>query len=224
MSSTLSLSSRVSCRRTSISGLISLMESRALSAFDRPTSDCPWMIWRCRLDSSTVSNSTMPSVPTPAAARYISVGEPSPPAPTASTLAFLSRFCPSIATSGMIRCREYRRTSSTVSDSAGSTRGGSATGCSSRFSGAITTRTIAIPPLFPAGPDGGNAEQYLGSVGARPADELPVDERPAVGDATVQPVRLLHHDRRDPALAGTELVAVAEPVADLVVHHVAPVE
>jgi hypothetical protein len=69
-------------------------------------SDWPWMIWRCRFDSSTVSNSTMPSVPTPAAARYISAGEPRPPAPTHSTLAFFSRFCPAIPTSGMIRWRE----------------------------------------------------------------------------------------------------------------------
>ena len=42
-------------------------------------------------------------VPTPAAARYSSAGEPSPPAPITSTRAFLSRFCPSIPTSGMIR-------------------------------------------------------------------------------------------------------------------------
>ena len=42
--------------------------SRADSAFGRPTSDWPWMIWRCRLDSSTTSKSMMPSVPTPAAA------------------------------------------------------------------------------------------------------------------------------------------------------------
>ena len=52
-------------------GLISTIESRADSAFGRPISDWPWMIWRCRFDSSTVSNSTMPSVPTPAAARYM---------------------------------------------------------------------------------------------------------------------------------------------------------
>ena len=42
-------------------------------------------------------------MPTPAAARYMSAGEPRPPAPTQSTFAFFSRFCPSIATSGMIR-------------------------------------------------------------------------------------------------------------------------
>jgi hypothetical protein len=55
-------------------------------------SETPWMICRWRLLSSTVSKSTMPSVPTPAAARYISAGEPRPPAPTQSTLAFFSRF------------------------------------------------------------------------------------------------------------------------------------
>ena len=99
------MSSRASCTLTVISGLISSTESRADSAFDRPMSRWPWMIWRCRFDSSTTSKSTMPSVPTPAAARYIRAGEPRPPAPTQSTLAFLSRFCPAIATSGMIRCR-----------------------------------------------------------------------------------------------------------------------
>ena len=82
------------------------MVAAADSALGRPMSDWPWMIWRCRLDSSTVSKSTMPSVPTPAAARYISAGEPRPPAPTQSTLAFFSRFCPATPTSGMIRWRE----------------------------------------------------------------------------------------------------------------------
>ena len=66
-------------------------------------SDWPWMTWRCRFDSSTSSNSTIPSVPTPAAARYSSAGLPSPPAPTTSTFAFFSRFCPVMPTSGMIR-------------------------------------------------------------------------------------------------------------------------
>ena len=127
MPKTLSLLSASSWMTTFTYGLISWIESRADSALDRPMSDCPWMIWRCRLDSSTVSNSTMPSVPTPAAARYISAGEPRPPAPTHSTRAFFSRFCPVIATSGMIRCRLYRRTSSTVRPGAGSTSGGSDT-------------------------------------------------------------------------------------------------
>jgi hypothetical protein len=34
------------------SGLISAMLAAADSALDRPMSDCPWMICRCRLDSS----------------------------------------------------------------------------------------------------------------------------------------------------------------------------
>ena len=45
-------------------------------------------------------------VPTPAAARYMALGAPRPPAPMSRTRAFLSRFCPSMATSGMIRWRE----------------------------------------------------------------------------------------------------------------------
>ena len=65
----------------------------------------PWMIWRCRFDSSTVSNSTMPRVPTPAAARYISAGLPRPPAPTQSTFAFFRRFWPAMPTSGMMMWR-----------------------------------------------------------------------------------------------------------------------
>src|SRR5690349_10741677 len=84
------------------------------------------MTWRCRFDSSTTSKSTMPSVPTPAAARYSSAGLPRPPAPMTRTLAFFSRFCPVTPTSGMIRCRLYRATSSLVSSAAGSTSGGSA--------------------------------------------------------------------------------------------------
>src|SRR3954449_2837150 len=80
MSSTLSLSSRVSCRRTSISGLISLIESRALSAFDRPTSDWPWMIWRCRVDSSTAAKSPIPGAAPPGAGvRDWRPGAPPPP-------------------------------------------------------------------------------------------------------------------------------------------------
>ena len=44
------------------------------------------MTWRWRLDTSTVSKSTMPMVPTPAAARYSRPGAPRPPAPMNSTL------------------------------------------------------------------------------------------------------------------------------------------
>ena len=47
------------------------------------------MIWRCRFELSTTSSSMIPSVPTPAAARYNSAGDPSPPAPTTSTRACL---------------------------------------------------------------------------------------------------------------------------------------
>src|SRR6201996_9838877 len=134
MSSALSESSRSWCSTTSTSGLISLMLFRADSALGLSMSETPWMICRCRLDSSTTSKSTMPSVPTPAAARYSSAGEPRPPAPTTSTLAFLSRFCPVMPTSGMMRCREYRFTSSTLSSPAGSTRGGNDTVLSIRWS------------------------------------------------------------------------------------------
>ena len=81
-------------RSTLTSGLISSTESRADSALGRPMSLWPWMIWRCRLDSSTMSNSTMPSVPTPAAARYSSAGEPRPPAPTHEHLGVLQPLLP----------------------------------------------------------------------------------------------------------------------------------
>ena len=69
ISLTLSRSSAVLWMTTFTSGLISRMLSAADSALGRPMSETPWMIWRCRLDSSTVSKSMMPSVPTPAAAR-----------------------------------------------------------------------------------------------------------------------------------------------------------
>src|SRR5665213_2931118 len=48
----------------------------------------------------------------PAAARYIPRGASRPPAPTSRTLAVFSFNCPSMPTSGMIRCRLYRRISS----------------------------------------------------------------------------------------------------------------
>jgi hypothetical protein len=66
---TLSLSSLTSLPATLTYGLVSAIDSLADWALDFPISDCPWMTWRCRLDSSTVSKSTTPSVPTPAAAR-----------------------------------------------------------------------------------------------------------------------------------------------------------
>src|SRR3954447_1892258 len=186
ISRTLSESSRVSCSRTSTRGLISLIESRALSALDRPTSEAPWMIWRCRLDSSTTSNSTMPSVPTPAAARYISTGEPSPPAPTASTLAFFSRFCPSIPTSGMIRCRLYRRTSSIERSAAGSTRGGKDT---------VAPPAVHVsgpgPPVHPA-----QQRATRASSRRRGSGLACRHEQPAAGRGTAP--HPAHRDRRRP--------------------------
>ena len=53
-----------------------------------------WPICRCRLLSSTVSLSTMASVPTPEPARCRAHGHPSPPAPTTSTLLLRRRCCP----------------------------------------------------------------------------------------------------------------------------------
>jgi hypothetical protein len=87
-------------------GFRSSSRAFALSIFGFPTQDVPWMIWRWRFDSSTTSKSTSPSRPTPAAARYSAIGEPSPPAPMHSTLAALSFFCPSIPTFGRMRWRE----------------------------------------------------------------------------------------------------------------------
>src|ERR1039458_6975842 len=48
----------------------------------------------------------------PAAAIYMEMGEPRPPAPMHSTLVPLIFFWPAKPTSGRIRCREYRRISS----------------------------------------------------------------------------------------------------------------
>src|SRR3569833_3413157 len=127
MSMTLSLDSGSLWMLTLTSGLISLMEAAADSALGRPTSDCPWITWRCRLDSSTTSKSMTPRVPTPAAARYSRAGEPRPPAPTHSTLAFFRRFCPAIPASGMFWWRVLRRSSSLVCLSVGLSWGGNDT-------------------------------------------------------------------------------------------------
>ena len=59
----------------------------------------------------------MPMVPMPAAARYRSRGEPSPPAPTQSTLACLSLTWPLTPTCGRMRWREYLEISACVSPS-----------------------------------------------------------------------------------------------------------
>ena len=52
-----------------MSGLRALIERFADSTLRSPTRSVVWMIWRCRLLTSTTSKSTMPIVPTPAAAR-----------------------------------------------------------------------------------------------------------------------------------------------------------
>jgi hypothetical protein len=49
--------------------LIALIDSSAESTFATPMRSVVWMTWRWRLERSTSSSSTMPSVPTPAAAR-----------------------------------------------------------------------------------------------------------------------------------------------------------
>jgi len=61
---------------------------------ETPISAVRWMTWRCRLERSTWSWSITPRVPMPAAARYCSRGAPSPPAPTTSTRAAISRDWP----------------------------------------------------------------------------------------------------------------------------------
>ena len=58
-----------------------MMRAAAESTFGVPSAPVEWRTCRCRLDSSTTSSSTTPITPTPAAARYISVGEPRPPLP-----------------------------------------------------------------------------------------------------------------------------------------------
>src|SRR3989338_3005024 len=63
------------------------------------------MICRCRLVKPTVSKSTMPRRPMPAAARYSPSGEQRPPAPMSRMPASFSFRCPPMPTSGIIRGR-----------------------------------------------------------------------------------------------------------------------
>src|SRR5919107_516903 len=126
----------------------------------------------------------------------------------------------------MIRCRLYRRTSSIVRSSAGSTRGGRDTSCSSvldsgpaqagvrrvnsRARRTIPTAGRAVAPA-PAGADGAVRRTAVSRVG------------PGVLGAALEPERLLLHDGGRPAATGARLVAVAEGVTHLVVDHVVPV-
>jgi hypothetical protein len=81
MRSTLAATSISSWATTVTSGLSPSIVARADSVFFCPTRAVEWMIWRWRFDMSTTSKSTIPIVPTPAAARYSAAGEPRPPAP-----------------------------------------------------------------------------------------------------------------------------------------------
>src|SRR4051812_38747649 len=85
---------RTRCSSTVTSGLSFWIVWRADSVLGIPTRSVSCRICRCRFDSSTTSSSTIPSRPTPAAARYSPAGEPSPPAPISSTLALSSFACP----------------------------------------------------------------------------------------------------------------------------------
>ena len=75
------------------------------STLGLPTSAVVCRIWRCRFVTSTVSPSMSPMVPTPAAARYRAVGDPSPPAPMRSTFERSSLRCPFSPTCESRKCR-----------------------------------------------------------------------------------------------------------------------
>ena len=62
-------SSRTGYLTTFTSGLSALIVCSAESTFGVPIRSVEWITWRCRLERSTSSSSTIPSVPTPAAAR-----------------------------------------------------------------------------------------------------------------------------------------------------------
>ncbi len=97
--------SRSACVTTFTCGLSRAIAAAALSTFGVPISGVPWITWRCRFDSATVSSSITPSVPTPAAARYSSTGAPKPPAPITSTRARPSAAWPGPPTSRSTMCR-----------------------------------------------------------------------------------------------------------------------
>src|ERR1700687_262962 len=95
-----------------MSGFRPESRSRAASVLGLPTSPELNVTWRCKFVKSTISKSTRPRRPTPAAARYKPSGAPNPPVPISMTLALFSFSCPSMPTSGMIRCRLYRKIAS----------------------------------------------------------------------------------------------------------------
>ncbi len=59
-----------------------------------PTDLFRWPIWRCKLVTSTMSESNNPNVPTPAPAKYIAKGQPIPPQPIIAILEFIIFYCP----------------------------------------------------------------------------------------------------------------------------------
>mmetsp|Transcript_7170 Transcript_7170/g.24385 ORF Transcript_7170/g.24385 Transcript_7170/m.24385 type:complete len:203 (+) Transcript_7170:102-710(+) len=106
ISSALASVSRSRTCFTSTSGFTRFNVSAADAALGTPTAPLACTICRWRFDTSTSSSSTMVSFPTPAAARYMSAGEPRPPAPTQQTEPALSRAWPRMPTSSRMRWRE----------------------------------------------------------------------------------------------------------------------
>ena len=85
-----------------------LRVTMALATFVIPTVAVECSVCRWRLDSSTTSPSTSPTVPTPAPTRYEAAGHPKPPTPTISTDALLSLSWPvkpSVTRSSRSGCR-----------------------------------------------------------------------------------------------------------------------
>ena len=86
-------------------GLIRRKLREAERVLGRLTSRSVCRSWRFRLDSSTLPESQMRRVPTPAAARYMATGLPSPPAPAMNTVARLSAPWPVSPQAGNITWR-----------------------------------------------------------------------------------------------------------------------
>ena len=107
----MSLVKPLSSTLTLTQGLSALHDQKPDWALATPTLFSAWIICRCRLVTSTVSPSQRVMEPTPAAARYRAAGDPRPPTPTMSTLAFLSFACPSMPKPGSDMWRAYRSSS-----------------------------------------------------------------------------------------------------------------
>ena len=60
---------RCSWSWTSTFGLSAFKRFLAETSLEVPTDGVSWSIWRCRFEASTLSKSTRPSRPTPAAVR-----------------------------------------------------------------------------------------------------------------------------------------------------------